>query len=114
MLITSRSVGEAAKLVYDSEVVSVAPMREEEAIELLDRKLGRPDPHGSELVRALRTIPLAVSQAAAFIRARGRRCSAQQYLHKMEESRQSRSSLLRGHISLPNRDREANNSVLLT
>ncbi|KAF2718075.1 HET-domain-containing protein [Polychaeton citri CBS 116435] len=114
VMITTRSEGEALKLVYKTEVLSVSPMSEEEAEELLESKLGQPSPHNRNLVQALDCIPLAISQAAAYIQERAPRCSVQQYREEIERSRVSRSSLLRRHIPLPDRDLEATNAVMLT
>ncbi|EMC93782.1 hypothetical protein BAUCODRAFT_74513 [Baudoinia panamericana UAMH 10762] len=114
MIITSRSKGEALKLVYEKDCIDVTAMSENEAESLLGSKLGYASPDGRQLVRALDCMPLAISQAAAYIRERAPRCSVQQYCELMEGSRASRTSLLRRDLHLPNRDPEASNSVLLT
>lgn len=115
MIITSRNKNEALRLVFEDDIVSITPMSEGEAIKLMtNKKVGPSETDNLALVRALDCIPLAITQAVAYIRARGARCSVQQYCKEMEQSRKSRSSLLRRHMPLPNRDKEANNSVLLT
>ena len=73
VLITTRSKSEALKLVYDSEIVDVSPMSEDEAEALLVNKLGRSSAEDRLLVRALDRIPLAITQATAYIRERGSR-----------------------------------------
>ena len=114
VLITTRSKSEALKLVYNSEMVDVLPMSEDEAEALFVKKLGHSSAEDRLFVRALDRIPLAIAQAAAYIRERGPRCTVQQYREEMERSRASRTSLLRRHVPLPNRDREASNAVMLT
>lgn len=114
VIMTTRSKKDALKLVYESETIDVLPMSGDEAEALLDRKLGKSNPDSRRLVRALDHIPLAITQAAAYICERAPRCSVQQYLEAMEQSRASRMSLLQRDFPLPSRDAEATNSVLLT
>ncbi|KAK3614340.1 hypothetical protein LTR22_027819 [Elasticomyces elasticus] len=114
MITTTRSKREARKLVDESEIVEVKPMSEDEAEALLERKLGRPSPDNRHLARALDCIPLAISQAAAYIRKNSPWCSVRQYHEEMERGRQSSTRLLRRHISLADRDDQASNSVFLT
>ncbi|CAK1368378.1 unnamed protein product [Cercospora beticola] len=114
VLITSRSKSEALKLVYEDDVVHVMPMNEEEARSLLVSKVKGESADDGILVRALDYMPLAIAQAAAYIRERGPRCSVQQYLKELEQNRTSRTSLLRRHVPLPSRDTEASNAVMLT
>ncbi|TKA74648.1 hypothetical protein B0A55_07960 [Friedmanniomyces simplex] len=59
---------------------------------------------------ALDCMPLAITQTAAYIRERRPRCSVWQYREEMEQSRASRTSLLRRDVPLPSRDAEASNS----
>jgi hypothetical protein len=114
MLITTRSKSEALKLVYESEAIDVLPMTEEEAEALLVSKLGHQSLGDRRLVQALDCLPLAITQAAAYIRERGSRCSVQQYGDEIEQGRASRRSLLRRHVPIPGRDMEASNAVMLT
>jgi tetratricopeptide (TPR) repeat protein len=114
IMITSRSKLEALKLTYEDDIVSVTAMSEDEAVELMQKKLGQHDDGIDELARALDFLPLAITQAASYIRARRPRLSARSYRQEIDRSLESRSSLLRHHASVPNRDREATNSVILT
>ncbi|KAK3655914.1 hypothetical protein LTR22_010072, partial [Elasticomyces elasticus] len=114
VIITTRSKREALRLVYESEMIDVLPMSEDEAEALLESKLGQSSHDNLELVLALDRIPLAISQAAAYIRERTPRCSVQQYREEIEQSRALRTSLLRRDVPLPSRDAEASSSVLLT
>ncbi|CAH0046713.1 unnamed protein product [Clonostachys solani] len=56
--------------------------------------------------------PLAIIQAIAFIRKNG--ISLERYMELFEESRSSRTELLREAFNDPNRDRESRNAVFLT
>lgn len=114
VIITTRSKSEALKLVYEDEIVHVLPMAEVEAGALLKSKIGHPTPDNRRLVRALDCMPLAIAQAAAYIRERDSRCSVQQYCEDIEQNRRWRISLLRRHVPLPDRDAAASNSVMLT
>lgn len=114
VIITTRSKRKALRLVYESEMVDVLPMGEGEAETLLESKLGRSSRDTRELVWALDCMPLIISQAAAYIRELTSRCSVQQYREEMEQSRSSRTSLLRREVPLPSRDAEASSSVLMT
>jgi tetratricopeptide (TPR) repeat protein len=114
MIITTRSKDEALRLVFEDDIVSITPMSESEASLLMTSKLGRWEDEIKELVSSLDFMPLAISQAASYIRARGSRWSVQKYREEMEESRKSRTSLLRYEMPLPNRDKYATNSVFLT
>ena len=89
-------------------------MSEDEAETLLESKLEQSDADSRQLALALDCIPLAITQAAAYIRERRPRCSVRQYREEVEHSRKSRTGLLRRDVSLPGRDVEAINSVLLT
>jgi tetratricopeptide (TPR) repeat protein len=114
LLITTRSRKEALKLVYESQVVDVQAMSKGEAEALLERKLGEASPDDRSLVTALDCMPLAIAQAAAYIKEMGSLCSVTQYREMIQESRLSRVSLLQREISAPDRDGEAINSILLT
>ncbi|KAK3615630.1 hypothetical protein LTR56_026472 [Elasticomyces elasticus] len=95
VIITTRSKGEALKLVYESEMVDVLPMGEGDAETLLESKLGRSS-------GGIRPRADAAVYGAAVLYA------------EVEQSRASRTRLLERNVPLTNRDAEANNSVLLT
>jgi len=116
VLVTSRSEDAANELVYQKDVVTVGPMEEEQALALLRKKLEvwYTDQHAPSLARQLDSIPLALAQAAAYIfRSKGR-CSIQQYLVKLEQCDKSDASVLDLNERDLRRDREANNSIMLT
>jgi hypothetical protein len=114
VIVTTRSREMAAGLVDDVDIVAVQPMVEELALGLLERKLG-PQANGTtakQLVAALEYMPLAVSQAAAYIKQRGARSSIKRYLEAFEKSEKSRTSLLGVNLREHRRDTEATNSIL--
>ncbi|KAJ6004729.1 hypothetical protein N7540_013098 [Penicillium herquei] len=94
IIITSRTRDVALKMTNHNNLIEVKPMEESEALELLQKKLDQPgeSQEGPQLVNALELMPLAVVQAASYIRNRAPRYSA-------------------GHLY---RDWEAKNSFLVT
>ncbi|KAJ5149701.1 hypothetical protein N7448_001279 [Penicillium atrosanguineum] len=115
-IITSRTREVALKMVDHRDLIEVQPMEIFEALELLQRKLG---PQGrrqesQQLVNALAYIPLAIVQAASYIRNRAPRYSVSQYLEEIQGSDREATNLLKkeaGHLS---RDWEAKHSILVT
>lgn len=67
-----------------------------------------------ELVGALEYMPLAITQAAAYIKQRGRRCLVGQYVEKMRKSNRLKQSILDFDARDLRRDKEARNSIMLT
>ena len=116
ILITTRNEPAALELVDPSDLISVNPMNEDEALSLLEKKLGRQEDRTGvfELAATLEYMPLAITQAAAYIRQMGRRCSIRQYLQKLQKSDRSKQSILDYHAGDLRRDREARNSIMLT
>jgi hypothetical protein len=116
VIVTTRSREMAAELVDDVDIVTVQPMAEELALSLLERKLG-PQADGTtakQLVAALEYMPLAVSQATAYIKQRGPRSSIKRYLDAFEKSEKSRTSLLTVNLREHRRDMEATSSIIST
>ncbi|OAL56170.1 TPR-like protein [Pyrenochaeta sp. DS3sAY3a] len=116
VLVTSRTKSVARQLVEEDDILAVQPMEMATGTELLHKKLGAEvDKSGvADLAAALDFMPLALVQAAAYIRQRAPRCSVQRYLEEFRKSDRKRTGLLDydgGHLR---RDREANNSILLT
>ena len=116
ILITTRTELAALQLVDRSDLIPVNPMNEDEALSLLEKKLGRQEDKTDvfELAATLEYMPLAITQAAAYIRQMGRRCSIRQYLQKLQKSDRSKQSILDYHAGDLRRDREARNSIMLT
>ncbi|KAK5110700.1 hypothetical protein LTR85_000743 [Meristemomyces frigidus] len=59
-------------------------------------------------------MPLALTQAAAYLRQMGGRCSVRQYLERLRKSDRSKNSILDEDAGDLRRDREARNAIFLT
>jgi hypothetical protein len=116
VLVTSRTRSVALQLVEESDIIPIEPMNDVSAQALLQKKLGEEvDNNGTaELVGALDFMPLALVQAAAYIRQRAPRCSVQQYLEQFHKSNKKRTSLLDYDGGDLRRDNKAINSILIT
>ncbi|KAI4593085.1 hypothetical protein KJ359_010173 [Pestalotiopsis sp. 9143b] len=117
ILITSRSRDVAERLVGSSwNVLPIQPMNEGQALQLLQKKLRDKyeDKGAASLVRALDYIPLAITQAAAYILRRWPRFSPLTYLEELRKSEKKKQSLLYRDYGDLRRDAEATNSVVLT
>ncbi|GAB7334635.1 hypothetical protein MBLNU13_g06596t2 [Cladosporium sp. NU13] len=116
MLITTRSRAAGLRMVEQNCIVGVGPMQKEHALTLMERKLGGLY-NQEEVVRLageLDFMPLAMVQAAAYIRQRAPRCTVGQYIEKLGKNEKSRLSLLNRDEGDLRRDREARNSIVLT
>ncbi|KAJ5697404.1 hypothetical protein N7488_011088 [Penicillium malachiteum] len=122
ILITSRSKEVALKMVKPRDLVEVNPMERSEALELLRKILVLDDFEGSqleysdyeELVEELEFMPLAIVQAASYIRKRTPLSSVSQYLRDFRRNDREATNLLRKEAGHINRDWEAKNSILTT
>jgi tetratricopeptide (TPR) repeat protein len=116
VLVTSRSKDTAQELVYWKDVINVEPMEEEQALALLCKKLDAlyTEQDAPRLARELDFMPLALAQAAAYVCQSDGRCSIAQYLVKLEQCDKSDASVLDLNERDLRRDREANNSIMLT
>ncbi|KAJ5915324.1 P-loop containing nucleoside triphosphate hydrolase protein [Penicillium verhagenii] len=116
VVITSRSRGVALKTVEDYDIIPVEPMDEGYAISLFEKKLGAQASRSAiiQLVAALEFIPLAIVQAAAFIKQRAPRETVTQYLERFQKSDRQKIGLLDYEGGQLRRDPEAANSILLT
>ncbi|KAK5109370.1 hypothetical protein LTR85_002864 [Meristemomyces frigidus] len=83
ILITTRSDDAARELVERSDMITVGAMKDEDALRLLNKKLGdQADLSDTpDLVKELENMPLALTQAAAYLRHMGGRCSARQFVY---------------------------------
>ncbi|RAK81387.1 putative kinesin [Aspergillus fijiensis CBS 313.89] len=118
IIITSRSAAVASRMVEPRDVITIAPMHETDARLLFQKKLDvQEDLAGDEvdeIMAALEYMPLAIVQAASYIRYRSPRFSVSQYLQLFQKSDRKKLSLLDyegGHLR---RDREAHNSIMIT
>ena len=116
ILITTRSEDAARKLVEHSDMIKIDTLEDADAVTLLEKKLGgRVDTTNIlSLARELESMPLALTQAAAYLIQMGGRCSVQKYLEKLQKSDRSKKSILNEDAGDLQRDREARNSIFLT
>ncbi|KAH8710259.1 hypothetical protein GQ44DRAFT_763094 [Phaeosphaeriaceae sp. PMI808] len=116
VLATSRTRSVALQLVEEGDIISIEPMDDHGAQALLQKKLGEEVDKDStaELARALEFMPLALVQAAAYIRQRSPRRSVQQYLEEFHKSDRKRTGLLNYDGGRLRRDEGAKNSILIT
>ncbi|KAH6989185.1 kinesin light chain 3 [Ilyonectria sp. MPI-CAGE-AT-0026] len=117
ILVTSRSLDTAEKLVGNSRAMLRIPvMGEEQALELLRKRLeGEADEAAAiDLIYALDCIPLAVNQAAAYINRRSPRVTITSYLIEFRKSEKRKDSLLRSDKGDLGRYDGVSNSVVVT
>jgi tetratricopeptide (TPR) repeat protein len=116
ILVTTRTSSVAVNIVEARDMIAVSPMTNVDATILLKKKLDKPaDDHDlEELARVLEYMPLAIVQAAAYIRQRGARCSVRQYIERFQRSERQMTSLLNYEAGHLRRDHEARNSVIVT
>lgn len=116
VLVTSRYRSEALKIVRDRDIVQVKPMDEKQAINMMENRLDLKYDKDEllELVLMLSCMPLALSQAAAYINRRAPQCSIPEYLKKLTDSATASSSVFDEEQDEMARDREARNSIMAT
>ncbi|KAF2726975.1 hypothetical protein EJ04DRAFT_479753, partial [Polyplosphaeria fusca] len=116
VLVTSRSKDAAARLVGGyKNIRDVHAMDDGQALQLLCTKLeDTSDESGTaDLIQTLNRIPLAITQAAAYIN-RGTRMTVQRYLQEFWKCDRKKSSLLNRDAGDLRRDESASNSVITT
>ncbi|KAK3902308.1 kinesin light chain [Staphylotrichum tortipilum] len=94
MIITTRNKDLAFRLTgRHRNIIEVGPMTQTDALVLLEKKLESLSDAdvAADLVLALDLVPLAISQAAAYIRAKAPRSSPEKYLAEFRESERKRS-----------------------
>jgi hypothetical protein len=103
-------------MVDHKDLIEVQPIERSEALELLQRKLEQPgeSQDSRQLVNALEFMPLAIVQAASYIRNRAPRYSVSQYLGDFKRSDREATRLLKKEAGHLYRDWEAKNSVVVT
>lgn len=117
VLITSRSRDVAFHLTCSyPHILDVGPMSEVEATTLLASKLvGIYSPDELvELVGALDYMPLAISQAAAYISKRTPRDTVKSYLERLKKGDEEAEKLLGTDMREAGRDRQRTNSIVAT
>ncbi|KAF2467718.1 uncharacterized protein BDR25DRAFT_233833, partial [Lindgomyces ingoldianus] len=116
VIVTSRTERATSCLVEDGDVILIKPMQKADAHALMNRKLGgKVEQDGmTELAEALEYMPLALVQAAAYIKKRAPRCTVRQYLDEFRRNDDTKTSLLDYEAGSLRRDREAKNSIIIT
>ncbi|KAF5722407.1 kinesin light chain [Fusarium mundagurra] len=117
ILVTSRSLDVAERLTGSHKnIFQVSTMDEAQGLHLIKNKLTVEFEHDAavQLLQALDYIPLAISQAAAYINRRSPRESVESYLEAFKESDRKRSSLLEVDLGDLRRDETVSNSVITT
>ncbi|KAB2107286.1 hypothetical protein AG0111_0g3658 [Alternaria gaisen] len=117
VLVTSRTKRAARQVVEDSDIIPIEPMHDAAAHALLRKKLRDADEDDDSITTLATTLdhmPLALVQAAAYIRERAPRCSVRQYLEAYRQSDSRATSLLNREAGHLRRDAAASNSVLIT
>jgi tetratricopeptide (TPR) repeat protein len=117
ILITSRSREVAFQITGDTrDIIPVCPMDEDHALKLLRKKLQTnfDEDDGKTLLQVLDYMPLAITQAAAFISQRTPRVTVSKYLHDLKKSDTERLWLLNKNIIDTRRDGNSSNSIIAT
>ncbi|KAH7124607.1 hypothetical protein EDB81DRAFT_730860, partial [Dactylonectria macrodidyma] len=116
IVVTSRNMDVAERLVGWSNIVTIPTMKTEEACQLLREKLeiDYDDREAADLARVLDYMPLAITQATAFINRRAPRMSIPTYLNEFRRSDKKKASLLNKDAGDLRRDESASNSIVTT
>jgi tetratricopeptide (TPR) repeat protein len=120
IMITSRSREVAEGLIeYTEDILELRPMDEETAVNLFRKKLkshqgGMAKNDSVDLVQQLDCMPLAITQAAAYINQRAPRITVSTYLETLKRSDDDRAKLLLMDIRDPRRDGRASSSIIAT
>ncbi|KAI9771284.1 MAG: hypothetical protein M1840_002254 [Geoglossum simile] len=117
ILITSRSREVAYRLTGSYTYIGeIKPMDEGDALALLRKKLSfDADEHNAiELLQALDYMPLAITQAAAYIEQRSPRMTISRYLDEIRRSDHDRARLLKKDVGDSRRDGRVSNSIITT
>ena len=117
ILVTSRSRDAAFRITGDTrDIIMVDPMDEGLAMDLLRRKLqgNFNEDDAKTLLHALDYMPLAITQAAAFISQRNPHTTLSKYLQDLQKSGTDSARLLNKHVTDTRRDGKASNSIIAT
>jgi Tetratricopeptide repeat len=117
ILITSRNRELAHRLTgSSSNIIKVEPMDQSDALALLHKKLqgDLSTDDAVELLQALDFMPLAITQAAAYISQRAPRITISRYLDNLRRSDKDRAALLKKDVGDVRRDGRASNSIIAT
>jgi tetratricopeptide (TPR) repeat protein len=119
IVLTTRTRKVAEGLVDYEDILDLGPMDINEAVDLLSKKLKKPEGGCTQndlvdLARQLDCMPLAVSQAAAYVNQRAPRVTLSKYLEDLMRSDDGRAQLLKANIRDPRRDGQGSNSIMTT
>ncbi|KAH7140976.1 hypothetical protein EDB81DRAFT_799265 [Dactylonectria macrodidyma] len=117
ILVTSRSLDAAERLTGSHKSIhKVSPMDGAQALQLLQHKLDVDfdEDDAAGLLQALDHIPLAITQAAAYINRRAPRMSVATYLDDFRKSDKKKGNLLNCDAGDLRRDETVSNSVVTT
>ena len=117
IVITTRDQDVAVRLTgRHQDTIPVGPMEEKDAVSLLEKRLGQLPDRGvaADLVQALDRVPLAISQAAAYIQERGQQTSISKYFADFQASERKKTKLLAHDGGDLRRDGAASNAILIT
>ncbi|KAL1846163.1 hypothetical protein Daus18300_014339 [Diaporthe australafricana] len=116
IIVTTRNKDLAYRVAGNRDyMIDVGPMTQADALILVEKKLGLSDVDtATDLIQALDCVPLAISQAAAYIKAREPRSSVGKYLTEFRESERKRTRLLEHDAGDLRRDGGASNAILTT
>ncbi len=117
VLVTSRSRDAAFRLTgSDRDIIGVEPMDERHALKLFTKKFQGEfdDGDAKGLLQALDYMPLAISQAAAYINQRAPRITVKKYLEDFHNSERNKARLLDTDVGDLRRDPSAVHSISMT
>ena len=117
IVITSRRREVAFRLTGNwSDIIQIDAMDQAHALALLQAKLKENFEHvdAIELVQELDYMPLAITQAAAYISQRAPRATVSKYLQDLRKGDQGRTKLLGNDVGDSRRDSTASNSIIST
>ncbi|KAL6406227.1 hypothetical protein AUP68_10396 [Ilyonectria robusta] len=117
IIITSRNTHAAERLAGLDAIYNVPMMEKSQALQLLRNRLGEcaeDDVVMTDLVDDLNYMPLAITQAAAYIKRRRPRMSASAYVDEFRRSHKKKASLLNRDGGDLRRDESASNSIVTT
>lgn len=115
VLITSRNRSAALQMVPYESLRHVEPMDSNDAVQLLENRLAVSGSRSdiTLLAETLSFMPLALTQAAAYINHRSTTCSVAQYLARLNLDKESQIRLLTCDEGDSYRDSEAQRSIIL-
>jgi hypothetical protein len=105
--------------VFGEDILDVEPMEVDVARTLFLKKLRKAGQETSpddvvRLVKYLDCMPLAITQAAAYIEQAAPRMTVPKYIEILKTNESERATLLQKDVGDPRRDRQASNSIIMT